>query len=331
MNLKTRKPLAPPSRSARQLKENAVNRQVAKAYRSAQPLALAAALISLTACAATGPKAAAPLRLLDAHTHMMIENITPDAEVALLKQAGIDRVVMMHNEPEVLAALARKYPGYVIPSLGLTRMPNVPGLRQDAGSGAAMEKAYRAGGACAFGEIPGQGFGESADVNAIYAAAASTGAPLLWHIDLVRPETVAMLERALTANPKMNLILGHLGWTAGPELIGRLLDAHPNLYTEVSIRFDAPGSLPWRNNGSDLSILAADETVPPAWRAVMERHPDRFLFGMDINSFGPRYTITADLVKTGRKALASLPRPLAEAVAHGNAERLLRGCSALQR
>ncbi len=71
--------------------------------------------------------------------------------------------------------------------------------------------------------------------------------------------------------------------------------------------------------------------MPPAWRAVMERHPDRFLFAMDINSFGPRYTITADLVKTGRKALASLPRPLAEAVAHGNAERLLRGCAALKR
>lgn len=306
-----------------------MNRRVAKAHPSVRPLALAAALIGLTGCAATGLRTAPPLRLLDVHTHMMIENITPDAEVALLKQAGIDRVVMMHNEPPVLAALARKYPGFVIPSLGLTRAATGPGLRLDANSGTAMERAYRDGGACAFGEIPGTIFGESADINAIYAAATSTGAPLLWHIDLAKPETVAMVERAATANPKMNLILGHLGWTAGPELIGRLLDAHPNLYTEVSIRFDAPGSLPWRNNGADLSILAADETVPPAWRAVMERHPDRFMFAMDINSFGPRYTITADLVKTGRKALASLPRPLAQAIAHGNAERLLRGCSAL--
>lgn len=294
------------------------------------PAALAAALLGLAGCA-TGPKAAPPLRLLDAHTHMMTENITPDAEIALLKQVGIDRVVMMHNEPDVLAALARKYPGFVIPSLGLTRLPNAPGLRLDANSGAAMEKAYRDGGACAFGEIPGTVFGENADANAIYAAAVSTGAPLLWHIDLARPETVAMVERALTAYPKMKFILGHLGWTAGPDLIGRLLDAHPNLYTEVSIRFDAPGVLPWRNNGADLSILAADETVPPAWRAVMMRHPDRFLFAMDINSFGPRYTITADLVKTGRKALASLPRPLAEAIAHGNAERLLGSCATTPR
>jgi predicted TIM-barrel fold metal-dependent hydrolase len=125
----------------------------------------------------------------------------------------------------------------------------------------------------------------------------------------------------------MRLILAHLGWTAGPALIGRLLDAHPNIYTDVSIRFDAPGSLPWRNNGLDLSILTKDEQVPPDWLAVMQRHPDRFLFATDINSFGPSYTIEGDLVATAHKALDPLPRPLREAIGHGNAERLLKGCA----
>ncbi len=134
------------------------------------------------------------------------------------------------------------------------------------------------------------------------------------------------MEKALTAYPKMHFVLAHLGWTAGPDLIGRLLDAHPNLYTDVSIRFDPPGSLPWRNGGADLSILNADDTVKPAWLAVMQRHPDRFLFAMDINSFGPRYQMIGELVATARKALTPLPRPLQDDIAHGNAERLLKGC-----
>jgi predicted TIM-barrel fold metal-dependent hydrolase len=138
----------------------------------------------------------------------------------------------------------------------------------------------------------------------------------------------AELEATLSALPSLQFVLAHLGWTAGPDLIGRLLDAYPNLYTDLSIRLDPPGSLPWRNNGLDLSILAADLSFLPAWRALIERHADRFLFAMDINSFGPRYTLAEQLVSTARAALAPLPRPVQEAVAHANIERLLRGCGA---
>jgi predicted TIM-barrel fold metal-dependent hydrolase len=149
------------------------------------------------------------------------------------------------------------------------------------------------------------------------------------HIDLLaKPDTVAVVESALTRYPKMHFILAHLGWTAGPDLIGRLLDTYPNLSTDVSIRFDPPGSIPWRNNGLDLSILNADDTIQPAWRAVIDRHPDRFLFAMDINSFGQRYTMTDELIATARKALAPLPRTVQEQIGHTNAEKLLGGCHA---
>lgn len=163
-------------------------------------------------------------------------------------------------------------------------------------------------------------------MRAIYAAAAASGAPVIVHTDLADPANLAAVEAATTAYPNMHFVLAHLGWTAGPELIGRLLDAHPNLYTDVSIRFDPPGSLPWRNNGLDLSILTSDDTILPAWRAVIDRHPDRFLFAMDINSFGPRYQMAVQLVDVARKALAPLPRPTQEAIAHGNGEKLLAGC-----
>jgi len=287
------------------------------------PAALFAAM--LATCATASPRAVAPVPLLDAHTHLMVEILSADEEIALLRKAGLDRVMLMHTDPDVISALARKYPGFVIPSLSVAR-PTVKGLHLDADTGPLMLRLRQARQICGFGEIPGFIFGDNPDFQSVYAAAAATGAPVNIHTDLAKPENVAALEAAASAYPKAHFVLAHLGWTAGPELIGRLLDAHPNLYTDVSIRFDPPGSLPWRNNGLDLSILTADRTLQPGWRALIERRPDRFLFAMDINSFGPRYTMMEELVATARKALAPLPRPIQAAIAHGNAERLLAGC-----
>ena len=292
-------------------------------------LTLSAAACAMTLAGPATVSAQAPVALLDMHAHMMVENITPDEEIALLKKVGLNRVLFMHSDPEALSALARKYPDFIIPALSITPRGGPKGLKLDEAAGPALQKLASDKTICAFGEISGgAGYGDTPTFRAIYAAAEATGAPISLHIDLVKPETVAALEAGLKAYPKMKLILAHLGWTADAALIGRLLDAYPNLYTDVSIRFDAPGSLAWRNNGLDLSILDKDEHVPADWLAVMKRHPDRFLFATDINSFGPRYTIEEDLVKTARKALAPLPRPLQDAIGHGNAEKLLKGCGA---
>ena len=287
------------------------------------------------ACASflVAPAAAqAPLRLIDAHTHVMTENITPDEEVALLKKAGINRVVFMHNVPEELATLTKKYPGFVIPALSVSRNPTAKGVKLDENTGATLSKLFADGAICVLGEVPGRFDGPPEDVakyrRAIYAAANANSAPINAHLDFASAETLAFTEQALKDFPKAKFMLAHLGWTAGPELMGRLLDTYPNAYTDVSIRFDAPGSLPWRNNGLDLSILTADGGFQPGWRELIERHPDRFLFAMDINSFGPRYTITQDLADTARKALAKLTPRTRLAVAHGNIQRILNGCGA---
>ena len=289
---------------------------------------------ALSGCAAMGagsapPASGKPVALLDMHAHMMVENLTPDEEIALLKKVGLSRVLFMHSEAEPLAAMARKYPDFIIPALSITARGGPKGLKADENAGPALAKLRASKTICAFGEISGgPGYGDNETFRRIYAASAETGAPISLHIDLASPQTTGSLEAGLKAYPKMKLILAHLGWTANAALIGRLLDTYPNLYTDVSIRFDAPGKLAWRNNGADLSILDKDSHVPADWRAVMERHPDRFLFATDINSFGPRYTIEQDLVNTARTALAPLPRPLQEAIGHGNAERLLKGCGA---
>ena len=294
--------------------------------RNGLSIVAAASCAALLAACATGPVAPpSPVALFDSHAHLMTETLSNDQEIALLKQVGLSRVLLMSPEPQRLAVLAKTYPGFVVPALSTGRA-NAPGVHLEASTGPAMAKAYADHRTCAFGEITGAQIADNADFAALYAVAESTGGPLVLHVDLARPDAVALVEKAASAHPKMRLILAHLGWTAGPALIGRLLDAHPNLYTDLSIRFDAPGSLAWRNAGLDLSILTKDQQIPPDWLAVMQRHPDRFLFATDINSFGPRYTIEADLVATAHKALDPLPRPLREAIGHGNAERLLKGC-----
>lgn len=38
-----------------------------------------------------------PVRYMDAHSHLVLPNVTPDEEIALLKKAGIAAVVIMHG------------------------------------------------------------------------------------------------------------------------------------------------------------------------------------------------------------------------------------------
>ena len=50
-----------------------------------------------------------PIKFVDVHMHMMVENITPDEEIALMKKVGVSRAVFMHNEPDKLQEIAKRY------------------------------------------------------------------------------------------------------------------------------------------------------------------------------------------------------------------------------
>jgi hypothetical protein len=66
------------------------------------------------------------------------------------------------------------------------------------------------------------------------------------------------------------------------------------------------------------------------WRRLIERYPDRFMFAMDVTSTGTadRQEHVAELVDVARKAFDVLPRKSQEMIAHGNFEKLVRGCPA---
>jgi hypothetical protein len=91
-------------------------------------------------------------------------------------------------------------------------------------------------------------------------------------------------ERLLADNPDARIVWAHGGTDLTgkltPALIGRLMDAHPNLF--MSLR-PAP---PQANLVNPLglrfyNLILTPSGIDPTWLALLRRHPDRFVMGSD--------------------------------------------------
>jgi len=67
--------------------------------------------------------------------------------------------------------------------------------------------------------------------------------------------------------------------------------------------------------------VAPGGTLDPEWRAVFQRHPDRFLLGTD-TWVTSRWEMVGDYHRDLQGWLAQLPRDVAEKIAWRNAERI---------
>jgi predicted TIM-barrel fold metal-dependent hydrolase len=298
------------------------------------------AACALAGCAGREPPA--PMRYIDAHSHILTD-IPADAEVAMLRQAGVAGVVIMSPDPAALQAMRQADGGFVVPFVSIARLPEMAGYRLGADSAARLAELSEAGTVCGFGEIPTriEPVTDASDAAAllhthrmaIYREANRRGLPVNLHIDLNAPETIAAVERIAVANPRMKLVLAHGGWSADAATIARLMDAHVNIHADLSVRLDPAGG--WTLPGAaapvpaKITILDVAGAIRPEWRALILRHADRFMFGMDITTTGSgRGSQASLLVATARKALGQLPRGVEAAVAHGNIERMLARCPA---
>jgi predicted TIM-barrel fold metal-dependent hydrolase len=89
---------------------------------------------------------------------------------------------------------------------------------------------------------------------------------------------IAAFERLLSHNPRAKIVWAHLGWDntgyRTPELMRKLLDAHPNLYMEIKVDpVDTGKSAPMANGASG--------TIKPDWLKLLGDFPDRFVIGTD--------------------------------------------------
>ena len=274
------------------------------------------AIIALTAVTASAADYAGPL--VDAHSHVSSATAI-DAYVAAMKRHDVRRVLLLgvggvqKDDPAWIAAAVKKHvdrvlAGVVVPD------PVAPDAAIRLETALTRVKAH------AIGEIhvrqvsrkidrdpASPAFGKLLDV------AAKHGLPVVVHDDL-DDNAAAALSRALAAHPKTVIVLAHAG-EAAPSKIEPLLARHPNLIVDISgMHFQRTPSL-------------ASETGPldPAWKALIEKMPDRFVIGIDV--WAPKLFEPAmldRLMKWTRRVLGELSPAVAERVAYRNAAKLYR-------
>ncbi|MEP4193204.1 MAG: amidohydrolase family protein [Sneathiella sp.] len=115
------------------------------------------------------------------------------------------------------------------------------------------------------------------------------------------------VEYMYSLEPEMTIIWAHAGMSEPPEIVDDILTRYPNTYVDTSYR--------------ERDILAADGTINPAWRIVIDKHTDRIMVGTDtwVNSQWDDYE---GLIALNRLWLKKLPREQAEKIAYKNALRL---------
>jgi hypothetical protein len=149
----------------------------------------------------------------------------------------------------------------------------------------------------------------------LISLAARYDVPMSVHMD-AEPESVAQMERLLTAHRDGIWLWAHTGHFAGPALIRRLLEAHPNLYCELSYRTAI-------SLGRSATTMDVDGRLRPEWRELLEAFPTRFVIGTDIGFASPP-TYSAHIA-VWRGILQQLSPETAEKLAYRNAVMLLEG------
>lgn len=301
------------------------------------------ALIALALPSCATVQTSDEVAYFDAHSHLA-EGLTPDEEIAAMRDAGLAGVVIMHADPPALADVTAKAGGFVVPFVSIARLPEMPGIRLGPDSAARMTALVEDGKACGFGEIPTRVVprAEPADSDAllnpdrrkIYAEANRLGKPVNLHVDIANEAVAASIATIARDYPKARIVLAHAGWSASAATIGALMDTYPNVSADLSVRLDPaeglpsdplpPGSLP-PGATSVISVIREDGSLQTDWRDLMARRPDRFLFAMDITQRErPRHI--ALLLATARKALAPLGLQTERMIASGNLAKILTGC-----
>jgi predicted TIM-barrel fold metal-dependent hydrolase len=256
--------------------------------------------------------------LIDAHAH--VANATAiDAYVAAMKRHDVRRVLLLgvggvqKEDPAWIAAAVRKYPDRILPGAPVAD-PTAPD------AAARLDAALTQGKFPAIGEVhlrqvsrkidrdpTGAAFGQILEV------AAKHGVPVVIH-DELNDQATAALGRALAAHAKTVIVLAHAG-EGPPARIEPLLARHPNLMVDLSgMHFQRTPAL-----------ATATGPLDPAWKALIEKMPDRFMMGIDL--WAPRFfepKILDRMIGWTRRILGELSPAVAEQVAYRNAVKLYR-------
>lgn len=294
-----------------------------------------AALATCLAAALSWPPspAAADLPLIDAHSQVD-HKVDLQKVIRLMDKAGVRHTILSTRgraTPQQLTAFAGRHTGRITPSVRTKGGAYAKGSRKyydrlneqlampEFGAMAEVIMWHAQKGSKAQQVIVPP---DDKRVQTALQAALGRKWPFVVHIEFAaagadRGPFMAKFEDMVKAHPDHPFLLIHMGQLEPPEA-ARLIEAYANVHFITShsnpVTVESSNQ-PWVN-------LFDGERLSAPWRALVVRHPDRFVLGFD-NVFAEhwgRYYL--DQVALWKKALADLPDAVAHAVAHGNAERL---------
>lgn len=266
--------------------------------------ALAAAPLLPSARAAT-PR----MPLFDAHVHYSHdawETVPPAQAVAILRQAGLQGVLVSSSDDEGTQMLRAAAPDLIVPELRpYRRRADLDTWVRDDGVVRYLEERLARYRYVGIGEFHLYGADAGLPVpRRMVALARERGLLLHAHSD------ADAVDRLFAQWPEARVLWAHSGFER-PEAVRAQLRRHPRLWCDLAFRGDH----------------ARDGQVDPAWREAFEEFPQRFMVGTD--TFTPeRWHYIGPHADWTRQWLADLPRPLAERLAWRNGDALLRGAPA---
>jgi hypothetical protein len=268
-----------------------------------RPLSLAAALCAATMAALPVAAAEAPMPIFDAHLHYSHDawdRLPPQRAVALLRQAGLKHAMVSSSSDEGTQKLYDAAPDLVLPALRPYRKRGELGTwMHDSSIVQHLEARLAKYRYVAIGEY--HVYGADADLPVVRRV-----------VELAREHRLFLhshsdadaIDRQFRQDPEARILWAHSGFDS-PEQVAAMLRKHKNLWCDLAFRNDH----------------ASGGKVDPAWKAVFQAFPDRFMLGTD--TFTPeRWYYVVEHAEAARRWLADLPPEVAERIAYKNGEAL---------
>jgi predicted TIM-barrel fold metal-dependent hydrolase len=256
-------------------------------------------LVFLGASGAAG----AELPLIDAHVHYSHDawdSLPPNEAIALLRKAGLSRVLLSSSSDEGTQRLYQEAPDLIVPELRpYRRRGELTTWMKDESVIAHVEDRLRRFRYVGIGEF--HVYGADADlpvVRRIVQLAKEHKLFLHAHSD------ADAVERLFAQDPDARILWAHSGFDR-PEAVAKMLRKHPKLWADLAFRNDhAPGG-----------------RLAPEWRETFLAFPDRFMVGTD--TYTPeRWHYIPEHAAWSRQWLGELPSDVAHKIAHRNADAL---------
>jgi hypothetical protein len=266
---------------------------------------IAASVTGLLAMGLPAPVGAQEkMPIIDTHVHYSRpawEVFPPPVVLEKLAAAGVARAMVSSTPDDGTLMLFRADPTRIVPVLRpyRTRADMADWFASDAVL-AYMKSRLEGGPYIGIGEfhLNGAANARTPQIREITRLALERNLMLHAHSD-------AEAVRALfEVEPRLRIHWAHSGFESA-EVIGEMMDRYRRLTADVSFRAGNIGA------GGELN---------PVWRDLLIRHQDRFMIGSDtyVNSQWDSY---GGIIASHRDWLGKLPRGVAAAIAHGNAER----------